>query len=92
MNLSMNLNMNLSMNLNMKMDLKSHEIFDFTSCVLQVSLFNGGESSHDNELEQEVGEGAQDDKVVQPELPLGHLSTPPERNPVKHPKQIAQKR
>ena len=50
----------------------------------RVDRFLGADSDHVHNLHDEA-EGAQDDKVVQSQLPFGHLCAPPERNPVEHP-------
>ena len=53
-----------------------------TSGVLEIVLLHSSQSSKNDELEDEVGEGAQNDKVVEAGLDLAHLGRPPVRDPV----------
>ena len=53
-----------------------------TSGVLEIVLLHSSQSSKNDQLEDEVGEGAQNDKVVEAGLDLAHLGGPPVRDPV----------
>jgi len=56
--------------------------------ILKLGLADGGQSGNNNELENEVSEGAENDEVVEAELPLGHFSGPPVWDPVGHPEEV----
>ena len=52
-------------------------------------MLDGGERSEHDQLEDEVGEGAKNDKVVEAGLDLAHLGGPPVGHPVDEPEEIS---
>jgi hypothetical protein len=67
------------------------KLFYFSSSIYK-SAFYGCKRSNNDKFEYKVSKRAHNNEIVQSELPLGHLSSPPEGNPVENPHEVAQKR
>ena len=69
-----------------------HLAADVIGRIHEVLLPDGGERAHNDQLQKPVGEGAENDKVVEASLDLAHLGGPPVRHPVEEPKSVAEER
>ena len=60
-----------------------------SSGVFQIVLLHSSQSSKNDQLEDEVGEGAQNDKVMKASLDLAHFGGPPVGHPVDEPEEVS---
>ena len=60
-----------------------------TSGVFEIVLLYGSQSSKHDQLEDEIGEGAQNHKVVEASLDLAHFGGPPVGHPVDEPEEVS---
>ena len=64
-------------------------LLEFLLRIHEVVLSNSGEGAHDYNLKYKIGEGHENDEVVEAQLQFCHVGAPPERNPIEEPKQVA---
>ena len=64
-------------------------IAERTGGILEIVLLDSSECSKHDKLQDEVGEGAQDDKVMKASLDLAHFGGPPVGHPVDEPEEVS---